>query len=638
VLTLNADGTRESETVGGVLRNYSYTPHGELQSVTEGTTEVAHWNYLADGRVSQRIIGASSTQFSWNAFGSLVAATTAGGAASYEYDGLGLRRKATVGGVVREWSWVGESPVAENDELLAQVGPYLVAQADVSFQHDALGSIVGQSGLPPRAPPLTSTAEYGTWGAQSGGPQVTSNGFTGHRQEDALGGLAYAQQRWLDPQFGIFLSRDSVGADSRLESPNGMGPWSYANLNPARYTDPTGRDASCLSSSNRFGDESIDACHARVGNAAARQRDTSGNFTLAPEEQAAASRQSARGVRSSNVGGQLCDVYCLAGLDDQGMYSFGGEGGYASGASIKNAWQSAPTPGADYSNWSSQWTGSRSSAGLTELKREQFRHDRESLPPGQGAMLGAWQYHQARVSYFKLNRDNQGAWEEEGFDWSQEAGGHDLGMALTGEGYFEEQFSDEERQSLAMSGGKKLIDKSVEYGGALSLLGSLRVTVGVKKLVDADVIAKAMNGDGRAQLALNILGGNGRVTGRTIGEVMKGGAGGAISRAEVKAFMKTNQLKFVQSNFKAGAEAAKTLGRSFERTAGHFGDTLQLGTAQSKGLGFLTYGDGRAMSGAIRLGIDAHIISAGPRAIGKIQGALQLTGSKAPASDFFFLP
>ena len=48
-------------------------------------------------------------------------------------------------------------------------------------------------------------------------------------------------QRGYDSDFGIFLSRDSIGASSYLQSPNGMGPWSYANLNPARYTDPTGR-------------------------------------------------------------------------------------------------------------------------------------------------------------------------------------------------------------------------------------------------------------------------------------------------------------------------------------------------------------------------------------------------------------
>ena len=52
----------------------------------------------------------------------------------------------------------------------------------------------------------------------------------------------YARARGqLASGIGIFLSRDSIGAQSYLGSPNGMGPWSYANLSPARYTDPDGR-------------------------------------------------------------------------------------------------------------------------------------------------------------------------------------------------------------------------------------------------------------------------------------------------------------------------------------------------------------------------------------------------------------
>lgn len=43
---------------------------------------------------------------------------------------------------------------------------------------------------------------------------------------------------------GIFLSRDSVGASSYLSSPNALGPWSYANLSPARYSDRDGREVS----------------------------------------------------------------------------------------------------------------------------------------------------------------------------------------------------------------------------------------------------------------------------------------------------------------------------------------------------------------------------------------------------------
>jgi RHS repeat-associated protein len=52
-----------------------------------------------------------------------------------------------------------------------------------------------------------------------------------------------ALARWYDPTVGTWLSRDSVGAQKHLDTPNSIGPWSYANLNPARYIDPDGRDA-----------------------------------------------------------------------------------------------------------------------------------------------------------------------------------------------------------------------------------------------------------------------------------------------------------------------------------------------------------------------------------------------------------
>jgi RHS repeat-associated protein len=51
-----------------------------------------------------------------------------------------------------------------------------------------------------------------------------------------------ALARWYDPTVGTWLSRDPVGAENHVETPNSIGPWSYANLNPARYTDPDGRE------------------------------------------------------------------------------------------------------------------------------------------------------------------------------------------------------------------------------------------------------------------------------------------------------------------------------------------------------------------------------------------------------------
>jgi hypothetical protein len=79
--------------------------------------------------------------------------------ADYEYDGLGLRRKATVTETplapappittVRSWTWGGENgeeEVAEDANLTTHVAGFRVGDGPTSFTHDGLGSVVGQTG------------------------------------------------------------------------------------------------------------------------------------------------------------------------------------------------------------------------------------------------------------------------------------------------------------------------------------------------------------------------------------------------------------------------------------------------------------------------------------------------------------
>ena len=111
----------------------------------------------------------------------------------------------------------------------------------VMFGHDALGSVVMRvpsSGAPART-------AYDAWGAvratPSTGPPVGATGdrvgFTGHSNEDT--GLVYAQQRWLDPSTGRFLSLDPVAG--ALDEPLSTQGFTYGRSNPLRFTDPDGR-------------------------------------------------------------------------------------------------------------------------------------------------------------------------------------------------------------------------------------------------------------------------------------------------------------------------------------------------------------------------------------------------------------
>jgi RHS repeat-associated protein len=57
--------------------------------------------------------------------------------------------------------------------------------------------------------------------------------------QDAATGLTYMQQRYYDPQVGVFLSVDPIAA---YDTPVALfNRYRYANNNPFRFTDPDGR-------------------------------------------------------------------------------------------------------------------------------------------------------------------------------------------------------------------------------------------------------------------------------------------------------------------------------------------------------------------------------------------------------------
>lgn len=249
-------------TMGGESEHltYSYEALGALEVVRDGTTGsvVLQYGVDANGQVTSRTTLGRTTTFGWDVDGRLVSAsqpstpTQDGFTTKYSYDGLGLRRSAEVvvtppppigplPASVQTWMWGGESgeeEVAEGANLTSHVAGFRLGDGPTSFTHDALGSVVNQTGSFG-----TFDVSFSAWGKRTAAAGAPSNaGHTGHRV-DLETGFTYAQQRWYDSEFGIFLSRDSIGASSYLGSPNGMGPWSYANLSPARFTDPDGRRA-----------------------------------------------------------------------------------------------------------------------------------------------------------------------------------------------------------------------------------------------------------------------------------------------------------------------------------------------------------------------------------------------------------
>ncbi|MDI9274313.1 RHS repeat-associated core domain-containing protein [Stenotrophomonas sp. PFBMAA-4] len=118
------------------------------------------------------------------------------------------------------------------------LSPSAVGQTTVTYIHtDALGSVVAESDANGN---VIKRYDYEPYGSLVGGQIDDGPGYTGHVSDSATG-LSYMQQRYMDPQLGVFLSVDPVTA---YEHPLGQfNRYRYANGNPYRFTDPDGRDA-----------------------------------------------------------------------------------------------------------------------------------------------------------------------------------------------------------------------------------------------------------------------------------------------------------------------------------------------------------------------------------------------------------
>lgn len=106
----------------------------------------------------------------------------------------------------------------------------------VTYYHtDALGTPVMESNV---AGAVAYVREHKPYGEQVQGAAKNGPGFTGH-VSDMDTGLVYMQARFYDPAAARFLSNDPVLAN--MASGRNYNRYWYANNNPLRYVDPSGR-------------------------------------------------------------------------------------------------------------------------------------------------------------------------------------------------------------------------------------------------------------------------------------------------------------------------------------------------------------------------------------------------------------
>ena len=128
------------------------------------------------------------------------------------------------------------------------VSPAAIAQTTVTYIHtDALGSVVAESDANGN---VIKRYDYEPYGAVVGGQVVDGPGYTGHVSDSATG-LSYMQQRYMDPQLGVFLSVDPVVVDAKSGAK--FNRYAYALSNPYKFIDPDGRDEEWFSNVDQMG-------------------------------------------------------------------------------------------------------------------------------------------------------------------------------------------------------------------------------------------------------------------------------------------------------------------------------------------------------------------------------------------------
>ncbi|MBM7116846.1 RHS repeat-associated core domain-containing protein [Archangium primigenium] len=229
---------------------YSYDSSGGLHRIEDVLTGGVEAQVTTDegGRVVSEVRGGTTRRYGWDAGGRLTRIQRLGAEptveATYLYGFDGLRRSRSSGGGTTRYVWgaddelLEEGPAAGPRLLYAGSTVGVVAVGGERLLHDALGSVVGRVGT------STQVSRYGAWGdVRAGGTPDASGPSLAYAGQslDAVAGLSYAQQRWYDAGTGRFLSQDPVAG--KLDTPEGLHAWAYAQGNPTRFVDPRGEAA-----------------------------------------------------------------------------------------------------------------------------------------------------------------------------------------------------------------------------------------------------------------------------------------------------------------------------------------------------------------------------------------------------------
>ena len=246
--------TRVKLTGGNQVRDhyYCYDATWRLTNVKTGSCSgatVIGLGYDVQGNLANK----SGRTYAFD-YGNRLRSNSGSPGSSYAYDGHGRRVLDQVGTGPKYSHYLQDGRLSmTGDNRAGKVAEYVYLQGSLvairerdvptnvyttKYQHtDALGSPVA---ITDQSRTVLERTEYEPYGRPANRIARDGPGYTGH-VEDAATSLTYMQQRYYDPQIGLFLSVDPVAASS---NPAGQfHRYRYANNNPYKFIDPDGRQA-----------------------------------------------------------------------------------------------------------------------------------------------------------------------------------------------------------------------------------------------------------------------------------------------------------------------------------------------------------------------------------------------------------
>jgi len=267
----DAGGNRVSEISGGTLSKnirYLYDLNDRLTKETDSSgNTLIDYSYDQNGNNLQKRVGTNTlATYRWDQENRMTGATIGNTIIAYAYDPQGIRRSQEENNgtarkrteylidanrdhaqVLEEWAATTSSanafpPMALSlsyvygDDLISQTKGNLTS----SYHYDGLGTtrmLTNASGA------VTDRYSYNAFGEADPGdstPAVTPNKYLfAGEQLDSMLGLYYLRARYMDAANGRFIGADPYKGNDT--SPTTLHRYLYAQNSPAMFIDPSGR-------------------------------------------------------------------------------------------------------------------------------------------------------------------------------------------------------------------------------------------------------------------------------------------------------------------------------------------------------------------------------------------------------------